>query len=53
MSEARSPDELDQVVTLLFCNLGNHDPHIPWHNFTNDNTSSHRGFSGGSKGGNS
>jgi len=20
---------LDQVVTLLFCNLGNHDPHIP------------------------
>ena len=49
MSEARSKAK-DQVVTLLFCNLGSHDPHTPLHNFTNDITSSHRGFSGGSKG---
>jgi len=50
MSEARSTWREIQVVTLLFCNLGSHDPHTPCHNFTNDITSSHRGFSRGSKG---
>ena len=31
MSEARSPWCEIQVVTLLFCNLGSHDPHTPLH----------------------
>ena len=49
MSEARSPD-VRPGGYAAFCNLGSHDPHTPCHNFTNDITSSHRGFSGGSRG---
>ena len=33
MSEARSPWREIQVVMLLFCNLGSHDPHTPFAQF--------------------